>query len=80
MSLHIIIKCGSYQQSKSYIIQLSSSVKDQTLHDVNSDLIQTGEFLKDVTANPKRIQCLKRFSKCKDIVEWLREVTKGRLV
>lgn len=52
-------------------------MKDQTLRDVNDNLIEAGEFLKDIANNPKRIQCLKTFSECKAIVEWLRKVTKG---
>ena len=58
-------------------MQLSTSMKDQTLKDVDDTLIEAGKFMEDVAREPSKVQCLERFAKCKEIVEWLKRVTKG---
>lgn len=57
--------------------QLSTSMKDQTLQDVDESLIEAGRFLEDVAREPRKVRCLERFAQCQDIVNWLKEVTKG---
>ena len=52
-------------------------MKDQTLKDVDDTLIEAGKFMEDVAREPSKVQCLERFAKCKEIVEWLKGVTKG---
>jgi hypothetical protein len=52
-------------------------MKDQTLQDVNDCLIDAGRFMKDVAEDPNKVECLETFSRCQDIVKWLKEVTKG---
>lgn len=55
-------------------------MKDQTLRDVDDRLIEAGRFMEDVAREPNKVQCLERFAKCKEIVEWLKGVTKGYLL
>lgn len=57
--------------------QLSTSMKDQTLGDVDDSLIDAGKFLEDVAREPRKVHCLMRFAQCQDIVKWLQDVTKG---
>lgn len=54
-------------------------MKDQTLKDVDDNLVQVGEFLQELVKHPKRVECLRQFVGCKSIVEWLREETNGQL-
>ena len=60
-----------------YCTQLSASMKDQMLKDVEDSLIEAGRFMEDVAKEPSKVQCLERFAKCKEIVKWLKGVTKG---
>ena len=52
-------------------------MENQTLKDVDDSLMETGKFLEDVAKESKKVKCLERFSRCQDIVKWLKEVTKG---
>jgi hypothetical protein len=52
-------------------------MKDQTLQDVDDSLIEAGKFMEDVAREPSKVQCLERFARCKEIVKWLKGVTKG---
>ncbi|MCG8625208.1 MAG: hypothetical protein MJE68_24825 [Proteobacteria bacterium] len=52
-------------------------MKNQTLRDVDDRLIEAGRFMEDVAREPSKVQCLERFTRCKEIVEWLKRVTKG---
>ena len=40
--------------------------------------MQTGVFLKDFAKNPRKADYLVTFVRCKDIVKWLQEETKGK--
>ena len=53
-------------------------MKDQTLADVNNELVQAGEFLKEFTG--EKLECINRFCECQEIVEWIRHTTKGCLL
>ena len=52
-------------------------MKDQTLAAVSDDLITTGKFLEEVTSVPEKLECLKTFGKCQEVIHWIQEVTKG---
>ncbi len=53
-------------------------MRDQTLGDVNDELIKTGRFLKDIASDPHRKKCLEAFARCQNVVAWLKKVTKGK--
>ncbi len=61
------------------VLQLTSSMRGQTLMDVDDGLIQTGRFLKDIAHDRHRVECLEAFAKCQNVVSWLKEVTKGTI-
>ena len=50
-------------------------MKDQTLAEINTGLVNAGEFLSHFTG--ENLECLREFCKSKDIVNWIRETTKG---
>ena len=47
------------------------------MSDVNDSLVQAGEFLEDIAKDQVKVDCLYRFSRCQEIVHWLKEVTNG---
>ncbi len=53
-------------------------MKDQTIEAVNDTLVDTGDFLKDIVEDDPKYQCLKTFSKCQDLTQWLRKFTKSK--
>ena len=61
-----------------YALQISSSMKDQTLADISDQLVEAGEFLSEFTG--ERVECLRRFCESQKIVEWIRNTTKGMCV
>lgn len=50
-------------------------MKDQKLADISKELIQAGQNL--MYLNRKRLECIHRFCGCQNIVEWIRNTTKG---
>lgn len=52
-------------------------MKDQTLESVDEKLVTTGKFLKNISSDPMKLDCLVCFSQCQDVVTWLRNVTNG---
>ena len=61
------------------IFQVSLSMKDQILQVVDESLIGVGQFIKSFMTGQHRekLRCLETFITCQDVVQWLREVTKG---
>ena len=57
------------------IVQVTSFMKDQTLSDIDESLMSAGRFLSEFTG-PK-LECIKKFSECLDIIKWIRETTRG---
>ena len=55
-------------------------MKDQTLETVDEKLVKTGQFLKDISSDPRKLECLKCFAECQEVIKWLRGVTKGMYV
>ena len=49
----------------------------KTLKDVDENLVQTGKSVMDLASDDKRMECLKTFSECQDVVTWIRQITKG---
>ena len=48
------------------------------MNDVDENLVQAGVFLEDIAKNPRKVDCLDTFARCKDIVKWLQKETKGK--
>ena len=53
-------------------------MKDQTLADINEQLVEASLFLSEFTR--ERLECIQRFCQCQKIVEWIRNTTKGMCV
>jgi hypothetical protein len=54
---------------------IGGKFESQAINSVSDDWLRAGELLKDI--NPKRRSCLTTFTKCFDLVTWLRESIKG---
>ena len=53
-------------------------MKDQTLASVDDKLVRAGRFLEDISSNPGKLECLVCFSKCQNVIKWLRDETNGK--
>ena len=60
-----------------FLIQLSKSMGEKELKDVDCNLADTGDFLKNIFDVALRGKALKAFSDCRGIVEWLQHFTKS---
>ena len=54
-------------------------MKDQTLQVIDESLVGVGQFLQSfmIGQHREKLRCLETFIMCQDVVQWLREVTKG---
>ena len=50
-------------------------MKDQTLADIDEKLVHAGRFLSEFTGC--KLECITKFNECQDIVQWIRETTRG---
>ena len=51
-------------------------MKGQSLDEIDNTLISTGKFLQEF-ASEEKLSCLRTYSKCLDVVNWLKKNTKG---
>ena len=59
-----------------YITQVSSTMKDhKSLADMDDDRVNVGKALDDFSI--QRLECIKRFSDCHSIVQWIKKTTTG---
>jgi hypothetical protein len=52
-------------------------MKDKPLEVIGASLIEAGEFLRLVEGDSKKMKCLEVFAKSLEVVEWIRNETKG---
>ena len=57
--------------------KIAESMKDSTLDDIDQNLSNVKSFLEEFTKDTQKLDCLKTFSECMNIVEWIRKVSKG---
>ena len=57
--------------------QFTTSVRDKSLKYIDESFIDSGNFLKGFSINPRKLKCLQVFAKCQSIVNWIRNETKG---
>lgn len=68
---------GNFDVIKSVAGTFTASMDQQTLSDIDQKLIEMSSFLEHFTRNKKKLECLKSFADCLDIVEWIRKESKG---
>ena len=56
-------------------IQVSASMKGQSLSAVSDSLLVAGDFLKEIQSDKRKLECLRVFASSLDFVEWLRKET-----
>jgi hypothetical protein len=59
--------------------QVTLSMKESSLDQVDGRLIGAKSFLEQMTRDSLKLDCLRQFEKCLSIVEWIRKQTKGNL-
>lgn len=52
-------------------------MEDKKLNAIDEKLIQAKTFLEKFTQDKQKLDCLKKFADCLDVVEWIRKETKG---
>ena len=52
---------------------------DKSLLFIDDDLVQTGNFLKDISSNKNKLKFIEDFSQCLQLVEWIKQETKGTI-
>ena len=50
---------------------------DNTLKSIDRTVVVASRFLKEYAADKRRQECLKAFTECQGIVEWIRNLGKG---
>ena len=58
-------------------MQMSSTMKDKPLEVIDANLIEAGEFLRLVEGDSNKMKCLEVFAESVEVVEWIRNETKG---
>ena len=61
-----------------FYFQFTASVREKSLEYIDDSFIETGDFLKGISS--KKLECLKVFTKCQSIVNWIGNETKGGLL
>ncbi len=68
---------GDFKVIETVAGAFTSSMDKQTLNDIDEKLIEMSSFLEDFTKDRKKLECLKSFAACLDIVEWIRKESQG---
>lgn len=68
---------GDFKVIETVAGAFTSSMEKQTLNDIDDKLVEMSSFLEHFTQDKKKLECLKSFSACLDIVEWIRKESKG---
>ncbi len=55
-------------------------MRDQTLATIDSNLVETGQFLEEIVNDPQKNNCLQTFGSSQEIIGWLKGFTKSKLV
>ena len=59
-------------------MQVNASMHSRPLNSIDDKLTGAGEFLEKFD-DVKKVECLKTFSNCINIVKWIRKDTKGMI-
>ncbi len=55
-------------------------MKDQTLATIDSNLVETGQFLEEIVSDPQKDKCLQTFVNSQEIIGWLKGFTTSKLM
>ncbi len=62
-----------------FVFKLTESMKDQTLATIDSNLVETGQFLEEIVSDPQKDKCLQTFVNSQEIIGWLKGFTTSKL-
>lgn len=70
---------GDFRVIEGVAGEIAESMKDSTLDDIDQSLTDAKSFLEEFSKDSWKLDCLKSFSDCMNIVEWIRKVSKGTM-
>ena len=71
-SLHL---AGNFDIIKEVAGKIDTSMRESALKTIDAKVVQAKTFLEQCTG--EKLRCLRAFSKCLDLIEWIRKETKG---
>lgn len=71
---------GNFEVIENVAGAFTTSVDKQTLNGIDQRLIEMSSFLEHFTKDRKKLESLKSFAACLDIVEWIRKESQGTYI
>ena len=68
---------GDFDVIENVASKVTSSMKEATLESIDQKFVAAMSFLEELTRDKHKLDCLKCFAACNNIVDWLRKQTKG---
>ena len=68
---------GNFEMIESVAGAFTVSMNTQTLSNIDQGLIEMSSFLENFMKDKKKLECLKSFAACLDLVEWIRKESQG---
>ena len=80
--LHCLLLPGTCTDLRTILtlFQVTTSQEYSVLEDVSGTVVQAGKSLEETASNDKRLECLKKLSKCYQILIWLKTVGNGKCI
>ena len=75
-SLHLT---GDFSTIEDVASRVTASLEGAKLASIDKRFFEAKSFLAQITSDPEKIECLKRFAECTNLVEWMRKETTGWL-
>ena len=73
-SLHLT---GDFSTIEDVASRVTASLEGATLASIDKRFLEAKSFLSQISSAPGKIECLKRFAKCTNLVDWMRKETTG---
>ena len=70
---------GNFEIIETVASTFATSMEKATLNDINERVIETRSFLEQFTKDKKKLESLKSFAACLNIVEWIRKESEGTI-
>lgn len=70
---------GNFEVIEKIASTFAASMDKATLDDIDQRLVETKSFLEQFTMDKRKLETLKSFASCLNIVEWIRKESKGMM-
>lgn len=71
---------GNFEIIEHVANQVTESMREKSLDNIDRKLIDAKSFLEEMTADARKLECLRQFAACSNIVEWIRKETTGKFL